>query len=73
MSLALLMMPEKEYARRLSAIGDSDLALLAEVNKNIKNVIFGQQEDSRWIKQRLIAGKPREVWEHGQKVLEFLR
>lgn len=73
MSLALLMMPESEYARRLAAIGDSDRALLMEVNKNIKNVIFGQQESSRWIQQRLVAGKEHEVWDHGQKVLGFLR
>jgi hypothetical protein len=73
MSLALLMMPENEYAKRLAAIGDSDRALLMEVNKNIKNVIFGQQESTRWIQQRLIAGKEHEVWDHGQRVLGFLR
>jgi hypothetical protein len=73
MSLALLMMPEKEYARRLGAMGDSDRALLMEVNKNIKNVIFGQQENSSWLQQRLIAGKQHEVWDHGQRVLGFLR
>jgi hypothetical protein len=73
MSLALLMMPESEYAKRLAAIGDSDRALLTEVNKNIKNVIFGQQESSRWMQQRLVAGKEHEVWDHGQRVLDLLR
>ncbi|CAK0846764.1 unnamed protein product [Prorocentrum cordatum] len=73
MSLALLMMPEKEYARRLAAIGDSDRALLLEVTKNIKNVIFGQQESSHWTQQRLIAGKEHEVWDHGKRVIGFLQ
>ncbi|CAK0807758.1 unnamed protein product [Prorocentrum cordatum] len=73
MSLALLMMPEKEYAKRLATVGDSDRALLLEVTKNIKNVIFGQQESSRWMNQRLIAGREYEVWDHGQRVLGFLQ
>jgi len=73
MSLLLLMMPEKEYARRLAAVGDSDRAMLMEVNKIIKNVIFGEQESSRWIQQRLIVGSEHTVWDHGQRVLDLLR
>ncbi|CAK0886464.1 unnamed protein product [Prorocentrum cordatum] len=73
LSLALLIMPEKDYAGRLAGIGDSDLALLIEAGKNIKNVMFGQQESSRWMQQRLIAGKDHEVWDHGQRVLQIFR
>ncbi|CAK0865819.1 unnamed protein product [Prorocentrum cordatum] len=73
MSLALLMMPEEEYARRLAAIGDTDRALILGVTKTIKNVMFGQQESSGWMRQRLIAGRELEVWDHGRRVLGFLR
>jgi hypothetical protein len=67
------MMPEEEYAKMLANIGDSDRNLLEEVTKNIKNVIFGQQDSSRWINQRLIPGRGHAVWDHGQRVLGFLQ
>jgi hypothetical protein len=69
---AMLLLPESNFAKRLSSIGDHDAILLQQANDRIIQIIFGQQAGIDWARQRLLPDNDHQVWDHSKNVLDTL-
>jgi len=69
-SVAMLLISDKEFMRRVSSLGDYDLLMLQDATNTIISVFFGSHVHRSRLAQRLIPGESFKVWNYQEMQLQ---